>query len=340
MQKKLRPFAIIPGAALTSVLLTACHDDHIQSALHSAGPVAQEIAWLWWIMFGILSAVFLGTMFLLALALMLPRCGKKGGVPGGDTRFIVIAGIIVPIVILIALLLASLRSTIRLRTPEEAAVTIKVRGFQWWWHVEYPELGITTANELHVPTGAPVHLVVESADVVHSLWVPNLTSKMDLVPGKTNRFWLQADRAGVWRGQCAEYCGLQHALMALMVVALEPEEFNAWVRHHQTPPAEPQTELALRGRDVFFGAAAGCTACHAIGGTSAQARLAPDLTFLASRLTLGAATIDNEPDLLARWIADSHQFKPGNLMPRTQIDDDELAALVEYLMTLKSPAHD
>jgi cytochrome c oxidase subunit II len=316
-------------------MLGGCHAGHEQSALHPAGPAAREIAVLWWYLFGILTAVFVGTMVLLALAIVLPR-RERAAAPGGDTRFVVVAGIAAPSVILVALLLLSLRSTVGLRLPE-TALTIHITGHQWWWEVEYPQHGIVTANEFYIPAGEPVTLKLTAADVIHSLWVPNLTGKMDLLPRRTNTFWIQADYPGSWRGQCAEYCGLQHARMALRVVALDPEDFDAWIIANQGDAPEPRTELQRRGREVFFAerSAGGCHACHAIGGTEALARQGPDLTHIASRLTLGAGQIPNTRDLLGRWIVDPHEFKPGNRMPPTQISEDDLEALVEYLMTLE-----
>lgn len=324
-----------PAALLTLISCAACHGDHRQSMVHPAGPAAEHINELWWFLFLVLAVVFGLTMLLTGLAIGRRAPPGGAGPPLGSTRFIVVSGILVPAVILLALLVASLRSTVALRTPT-TGTTVRIVGHQWWWHVEYPQLGIVTANELHLPRGEPVRLELESADVIHSLWVPNLTGKMDLVPGRTNVFWLQGDQPAVYRGQCAEFCGLQHARMGLHVVVLEREDFERWAARMSQAPAPPSPGApGRRGYEVFFGQEAGCQACHAIAGTPATSALGPDLTHVASRRTLGAASVPNSRAALARWIADPHAFKAGNRMPATELRAADLEALVDYLMTLE-----
>ncbi len=305
-----------------------CGGNDFQSALHPASSEARTIADLWWVMVIVYGAVFVGTMWFAAAALMKKK-GPKGNpnqAPGGPVRFVVIAGMVVPSLILLLMLVYSLRTSAALRAPE-AELTIEVTAHQWWWGVRYPDQGIVTANEIRVPVGVPVRLDLTSADVIHSFWVPNLHGKIDMFPDHVSRFWLQAEREGVFRGACAELCGDQHALMGLDVVVMAPEEFDEWVAARRETPAEGEG----RGREVFF--EVGCAACHAIGGSEAVADLGPDLTYLAERRNLAAAHLPTTPETLARWISDPQEIKPGNLMPPTDMSPDDLRALVDYLLT-------
>jgi cytochrome c oxidase subunit II len=298
--------------------------------LHPASAEAWHIAVLWWVMFGVLTAVFILVLVLLSMAIF-SRKKKSATPPLGQRGFVVALGIIMPTVVLIGFLFYSMQVMVGLRRPDYG-VLVEVTGHQYWWEVRYPELHIVTANEIYIPVDEPVLLELKSADVIHSFWVPNLHGKMDAIPEQTNRFWIRADRPGQWRGQCAEFCGRQHALMAFEVVALPREEFDAWVAARQRPHPEPETPRLVQGRDLFFQAT--CNNCHSIRGTGADGRAGPDLTHIASRLTLGAGTIPNTPGNLAGWIANPQAIKPGNEMPRTFLDSHELQALVEYLQTL------
>jgi cytochrome c oxidase subunit II len=315
------------------LFLAGCHPDHPQSAFHPRGPASAHLAWLSWFLIGVMTAVFVITMLLALIAITRARRDDPRP-PGGSTKFIVLSGIVFPAVILVVLLFASLRSTWALRLPD-TDLTIHIIGHQFWWEVHYPGQGIITANEFHIPVGRPVRLKLTSADVIHSLWVPNLTSKMDLLPERTNHFWIQSDEPGVFFGQCAEYCGVQHARMALRIVALEEEEFEQWLASRRATAITEQSDLVRRGRDVFFSKPAGCNACHAIRGTAAMSRIGPDLTHIGSRLTLGAGQLPNTREFMAAWILDSQKFKPGNLMPPTDISQEDLEALVEYMFSLK-----
>jgi cytochrome c oxidase subunit 2 len=196
-----------------------------------------------------------------------------------------------------------------------------------------PSLRVTTANEIHIPVGRPVAFSLLSTDVVHSLWIPNLQGKIDLVPGRLNELWLRADTAGVYRGQCAEYCGLQHAKMALVVVADPPDQFERWLAANRAPAPAPVTPEQQRGKDIVERGP--CAMCHNITGTSAGGRTAPDLTHLASRSTLAAGSIPNVHGYLAGWIADPQAIKPGNRMPPSGLSSEELQAVLAYLETLK-----
>jgi cytochrome c oxidase subunit 2 len=217
------------------------------------------------------------------------------------------------------------------------ALQVRVIGHQWWWELQYRDSvahnWFTTANELHIPVGRPVALELLSTDVIHSFWPPTVSQKRDLIPGKDNSLWLQADTPGVYRGQCAEYCGQQHAKMAFLVIAQRPDSFASWLAAQRDTALTPTTELARRGQEVFL--ASSCVMCHAIGGTPAGSRVGPDLTHLASRRTIAAGTLPNTRGNLAGWIVDPQKIKPGTRMPPNQLKPADLQALLAYLETLK-----
>jgi cytochrome c oxidase subunit II len=217
------------------------------------------------------------------------------------------------------------------RKPE--GLTIRVIGHMWWWEVRYPEQRIVTANEIHIPAGQPVRLELTSADVIHSFWVPRLHGKRDLIPGLETVFWIQADEPGVYRGQCAEYCGTQHANMAFHVVALPKEQFDAWLAAPGKARPSPANADGSPGYRVFL--KAGCGQCHAIDGTPAIGTAGPDLTHVGSRGSIGAGMLPNNRGNLAGWVANPQAIKPGAKMPRTYLSGDDLMALVSYLEGLK-----
>ncbi|MFL5402992.1 MAG: cytochrome c oxidase subunit II [Gemmatimonadales bacterium] len=223
------------------------------------------------------------------------------------------------------------------RNPGKAALQIRVTGHQWWWEVQYrdslPKNWVTTANEIHIPVGRPVVFELRSSDVIHSFWPINLSPKRDQIPGDENSLWFQADSAGVYRGQCAEFCGHQHAKMAFLIVAEPPGEFASWLLNQRDTAAAPTDALGQRGKEVFL--ASSCVMCHAISGTPAGSRIGPDLTHLASRTTIGAGTLANTRGNLAGWILDPQALKPGVKMPPNQFSGSDLTALVAYLETLK-----
>jgi cytochrome c oxidase subunit 2 len=218
-------------------------------------------------------------------------------------------------------------------TDTSDEVIVEIVGHQWWWEVNYPLQGVTTANEIHIPVGYPIELKVTSADVIHSFWVPELHGKIDLIPGQTNSFWLQADEPGVYYGECAEFCGLQHAKMALVVVAQPEEAFVTWLEQQQQPATQVMDSTLVEGQQIFLGSA--CSQCHTINGTTATGDLGPDLTHLASRLTLAAGTLKNNQGNLAGWIINPQHLKPGNKMPPTNLTGPELQALLAYLESLE-----
>ena len=326
------------GAAVAAVCATLCGcarretDEPVQSVLAPASRAAAAIEWLWWLMFWVCTVVFVLVLVLLALALLRRRRTDHPAPPLGNA-FIVALGIVMPAVVLVGFLIANLVVAGAI-TQEESALTVRVTGRQWWWQVEYPGHGIVDANEIRIPAGRPVRLELRSADVIHSFWVPSLAGKMDMTPGiDITNLVIRADAPGTYRGQCAEYCGVQHALMAFHVVALPPEQFDQWVERARQPSAPPTDERLLRGYKAFSDAA--CGNCHAIRGTAFAGRIGPDLTLLAGRLTLGAGTIANNRGNLEGWISNPQAIKPGNLMPPTYLTTEELHAIADYLETLK-----
>ncbi|MGH7509456.1 MAG: cytochrome c oxidase subunit II [Gemmatimonadales bacterium] len=342
MAAKLRGSAPGPRLVLAIAVaaLTGCEDNG-QSALHPAGPGADRIAEHWWIMLAAGSAVFLVVLIVLLLALTHRgrRAEARGG--GDDTRpiiWILAGGVALPAVVLVPLFVLTLDMLADLALPEDgAAPEVVITGFQWWWDVEYvgddPQARLRTANEVHIPVGRPLRVQLRSNDVIHSFWVPALQGKLDLVPGQVNTTWIQADSPGVYRGECAEYCGMQHTRMQFRVVAHTPERFAEWLEDHRRPAGSPGDSLSRAGQAVFLGS--GCAFCHTIRGTPARGVTGPDLTHLASRRTLAAGTLPNTPGHLAGWIGNPQAIKPGNLMPRIPLQPAELEALLAYLGGLR-----
>jgi cytochrome c oxidase subunit 2 len=226
--------------------------------------------------------------------------------------------------------LVGLRDLKALQVPQgQAAVTVDVIGHLWWWQVSYPDSHVVTANEIHVPVGQVVHLRLRTADVNHSFWVPQLMPKTDLIAGRTNDTWIKADHAGTFRGQCAEYCGAQHAHMAFLVIAQSPADYASWTTQQAQDAPAPTTPQEARGLQVLE--TASCASCHTVRGTSAHGTVGPDLTHLATRSQIGAGTLPNDTGHLAGWIANSQTVKPGNKMPPQPLSPDDLRAVVAYL---------
>ena len=317
--------------AAFSLLVAGCTGERAQSALHPASPAAHTIATLWWVLLAVCGIYTAGTFALFFYAIFRPK--QDQAAPYNGNVFILIGGVFLPFLVLLGLLIYSVQATTYLRMPE-TGMTIRVVGHRFWWEVEYPEHGIVNANELHIPVGEPVRLELTSRDVIHSFWVPELHGKMDMFPDLTTHFWIQADRVGIYRGQCAEFCGVQHALMAFHVIAMPPEEFAAWVADKQQSRPDPDTEVFQRGHPAFM--RHGCAACHAIRNTEAVSRAGPDLTLMGSRRMLGAATRHNTREHMRDWLEDPDKIKPGVLMPPTKnISEEELEALVDYMLSLK-----
>jgi cytochrome c oxidase subunit 2 len=322
--------------SLIFALLAGCGQEGTPSVLDPQGPGARRIEGLWWLMLWISVAVFGVVLAFLVAAVVKAR--RKEAVPSAQPRwgeqFVVIAGIVVPSLVLIAVFVVSLRDMAALSSPErEPRITIEVVGHDWWWEVVYQESGAVTANEIHIPVGEPVELELTTDDVIHSFWVPQLQAKTDLIPGQTNEMWLEADEPGRYRGQCAEYCGLQHANMIFYVVAEPAADFQRWLSEQAANASDPQDLSAAAGREVFLDNT--CAGCHTIRGTEADATLGPDLTHLAGRDTIAAGVLDNTRGDLASWIVDPQGVKPGATMPPTTLTADELENLLDYLEQLE-----
>ncbi len=323
--------------AVSVLVIAGCSPEG--GALDPRGPGAADIAAHWWVMFWLGLIVFVVVVILLLFAIL--RARRTGDPdrrpPISDRTFFIVAGLAIPSLILAVVLGDSVRTGQALITPpEEPALTIEVIGHQYWWEVRYPDHEVVTANEIHLPAGEPVELRLTSADVIHSFWVPELTGKRDLNPGKENLMWIQANEEDIYWGQCAEFCGVQHALMGKLIVAQSPTEFEEWIAARQEPAAEPVDERLQAGMEIYFDA--GCAMCHGIDGItepSPAGAPGPDLTHFGSRMTIGSGIEDNTRGNLAAWIIDPHEIKPGVRMPPTDLDADELEALVEFLHSLE-----
>jgi len=253
----------------------------------------------------------------------------------GNTQ-LEMAWTIAPIVALAFIAVPTVRANFAVAEPppESDPLVVRAVGHQWWFEFQYPDLGVITANELHIPVGRPVKLLLDSEDVIHSFWVPRLAGKTDMIPGYQNTMWIQADEPGTYYGQCAELCGASHAKMRFRVIAVSEEEFQAWVERMQTYTVDVSSSaLAARGMELFR--EKGCFACHAIAGTEFQNRVGPDLTGVGSRTTIAAGTLANTRENLSRWLADPPAIKPGSKMPNLGLKPDEIEALVEFLHSLK-----
>jgi len=318
----------------------------MQDVLQPAGPQAGHIHALWLLMLGVCSIVLIAITVAMLLAVRRASRGDES-TPGDaaalsrdEHRIHRAVGISVCLSIAGLLLLfgASVITDRALaQLPLNDGVHIRLVGHQWWWEATYddptPSNVFTTANELHIPVGRPVMMTLRASDVIHSLWIPNLAGKKDLIPGRTNTLALRADAPGVYRAQCAEFCGWQHANMALFVVAESPADFARWLDAQRKPAAEPTTDAMKHGRDVFEKGT--CAMCHAIKGTSANAARAPDLTHVASRRSLGAGVIPNTAEHRAAWVGNAQAIKPGTNMPPQPLPAADFDALLAYLGSLQ-----
>jgi cytochrome c oxidase subunit 2 len=329
--------AVVIGLAL---LLGACSGQ--QSALDPRGPEAEHIARLFWIFTAVCGAIWFAVMIVLAVGI-LRRTALRPDPLQLDTPAerrstgVVSAAVVGTALTVIALTALSFMSQRRLFAHENAAVNIKLTGLQWWWDVEYegerPDQTFTTANEIYVPVGRPVSVKLASNDVIHSFWVPSLMGKMDLIPGQQNQIQFTASRPGIYRGQCAEFCGWQHAHMGLVVVALPPPLFETWRKTQTAPAISPESDERKKGAEIFTSKA--CFMCHTIRGTPAGSRVGPDLTHFASRRSIAAATLPMSRGSIAAWVLDPQGIKPGTNMPNVQLAPDELDAVVSYLEGLQ-----
>lgn len=308
-----------------------------QSALDAGGPSALALENLIFLFVAVCGIVFVLVMGVMAWALLRARNQTPGRPQTERSMGRVVAGAIVATFVVITFLTAaSFYATPSLDRGQANTPTIVVRGQQWWWQFTYldpdPAKTFQTANELHIPVGTDIRLRLEASDVIHSFWVPNLTGKQDLVPGRENALTLHASKPGVYRGQCAEFCGLQHSHMALLVVAEEPEDYARWLAA-QRAAAAPVDGEAAAGKLVFMSKP--CAACHTIRGTEASGTTGPDLTHVGSRSTIGAGLLENTRGSIAAWIADPQTLKPGNNMPLVPVTSEELRQLSAYMRELQ-----
>ena len=315
--------------------------DWLQSVLQPAGPQAERVHALWRFMLAVSVVVYVlvvGALLVATFRRRPARADLAEGAPGerGVTRIVSLATAVTALT-LFAFLVFDFSTGRALTSTVKPSVAIEVTGHQWWWEVEYedpdPSKRLTTANEIHVPVGEPVQLKLRSVDVNHSFWAPNLNGKKDLIPGYLSTLGFTADTAGVYRGQCAEFCGLQHAKMAFDVIAEPKATFQAWLAAGAKSPPPPTDSTQLYGQRVFL--ASGCAVCHTIGGTPAQSFVGPPLTHLKSRRTIAAGTLANTKANLMGWITNPQAIKPGTRMPAVPLKGPQLAALVDYLETLK-----
>ncbi len=336
---------LLASVAMLAVLAVgaACGSEYPQSTLHPAGELAESIDRLYRTIFWWAVAVFVVVEFGLLFVILRYRERPDAPAPAhvhGST-VLEIAWTLAPAVVLVFIAVPTIQTIFATEgRPPPDALRVEVVGHQWWWEYRYPDLGVVTANELHVPVGRPVALAMTSADVIHSFWAPRLGGKRDVVPGRTNRLVLAADSAGVYLGQCAEFCGESHANMRLRVVAQDSVAFAAWVAGQQAapPPIAADDSVVRRGAEAFRAirqpASNSCIACHTIEGVSGGL-LGPNLTHLASRATIAAGILPNTPDGLTSWLLDPPREKPGSLMPRIALTDGEIAALIAYLQSLR-----
>lgn len=305
-----------------------------QSALHPAGVGAEQIANLFWWMAGIAALIW---MVVIAVALYSSQPDRSSYHPRETAWLIIGGGAAVPTLLLGGLLVFGLTLLPESRSDTQVDLRISVSGEQWWWRVRYPGVDgetVELANEIRLPVNQRAEFTLSSPDVIHSFWIPSLGGKMDMIPGRTTRLVLEPTRTGVYRGACAEYCGASHAYMNMDVVVMEPEAFADWLRKQAAPARPPAGEKARAGRRYFL--ANGCGACHRIRGTGADGRIAPDLTHVGSRLSIGASLLPASPESFARWISHTELIKPDVKMPSfAMLPDSQIAAMAAYLSELK-----
>jgi cytochrome c oxidase subunit II len=339
-QRLIRRSSVAAWLLLTSSMLTA--EGTTPSTLAPASTPARQIFDLSIFVVAITGGIFLIVGGLLAVALYRFRARKSDpmGEPAqiyGSTQ-IELAWTVVPILIVVVLFLTTARIIFAIQdVPKpKTALDVTVVGHQFWWEFRYPKYGVITANELHIPVSSdagrePAFLKLTSADVNHSFWIPRLAGKTDLIANHVNTMWMDPRTPGLYLGQCAQFCGSQHAMMLLRVYVDAPDQFNAWIKNQQLPAQQDPAVTA--GRTVFERQA--CMNCHTVSGTAATGRFGPDLTHLMSRATLASGAMDNTPANLRQWIKSPDTFKRGALMPAMQLNDEQLNQVTAYLETLK-----
>jgi cytochrome c oxidase subunit 2 len=319
--------------ATAATVAGACSGE--PNALDPAGRGAREIAVLWWVMFGLGAAVFVLVLVLLLRTARARDDGRSAeSAERAGHRWMLLGGVALPVLVVVPISVLTLVIGDRLWDRDaDGALEIELVGHQFWWEVRYPDTGAVTANEIHIAAGEDVRISMTSEDVIHSFWVPSLHGKVDLIPGEQTRIVIDADRPGRYEALCAEFCGIQHAHMKLLVVAHTSDDFDTWLARESDDARAPGSELARAGAARFDDL--GCASCHTVRGTDAAGDVGPDLTHIASRLTLGANTIPNTRGNLGGWIADPQAIKPGNRMPPTVLDAEDLRSLIAYLEGLE-----
>lgn len=339
-------------SSLMAALLAGCTPSHPQSTFDTLGPVAESQATLFIILFWVGLVIFILVMGYIIYAAVRFRRKPGDGDPEqihGHTR-LEITWTVVPTLLLIAIAVPSVLTIFdnanSPQTPEEGGLRVVATGHQWWFEFEYPDLGVVTANEMHIPIGRPVNVELASVDVIHSFWVPKLAGKVDMVPNNDNTLWFQANETGVYLGQCAEFCGESHANMRFTVVAQTEADFASWLKAQAAPALAPADPLAIEGQDVFMSIQAGCRGCHTIDGTRARGQIGPDLTHFASRDRFAGSILENTQPNLRDWLEDPCDVKPGNIMCRDaavyngtspRLTEPQISALIAFLRGLKAP---
>jgi cytochrome c oxidase subunit 2 len=340
---KKRPARLLTGGlALLALVLPACAESLPQDTLSPEGPIAKDQAGLFWLVTWIAIAVFVLVEGLLVVAMWKFRHRPGRGVPTqihGNKR-LEIAWTLAPALILAGIAVPTVGSIFQLAArPTGNVLEITVTGHQWWWEVEYPDLQVITANEIHIPINRPVIVSITSVDVIHSFWVPQLAGKQDLEPGRTNHLTIEAPRAGVYLGQCAEFCGASHANMRFRVIADSAQGFEAWADSQKAaPPAPASGSAEAQGADLFengsFPGGPQCVACHSVDPT-VTGTIGPNLAHFAGRTTLAGAILDNDTESLRAWLDDPPALKPGVDMPDLGLTPPQIDALVAYLQSLE-----
>ncbi len=324
-----------------AVVLAGCSSSS-PSMLDGHSPESRRISGLWWLMFGLAVVVEVLVVALVVVAMLRRRVRAVDDTvpieridPAGqrrDHRFLLIGGLVLPTLVLGVVAVQTVRVSNAL-APQEATVHVTVDGELWWWRVAYPDDGVVTANEIHVPRGERVDIALSSGNVVHSMWVPQLAGKTDLIPGRTNHLQFTAAGVGAFDGVCAEFCGIQHAHMSLTVVVQEPSDYAAWLAANRTTAPPPQTDAQRAGQQLLT--TMSCAGCHTVAGTAATGTLGPDLSHVASRTSLGAGSLHNDAAGMTEWLAHTQDVKPGAQMPTIELTDEQIGQLVAYLESLK-----
>jgi cytochrome c oxidase subunit 2 len=323
------------GVSVTTLSLSLAGCRGWQSVADPHGPQASQLNALIWLF--VVVAVVIWTLVMLVLAAALWRRRRPSEPREHRTAWLVGSAMAASVLVIMGLTVASYVTTRHISPEPTDPLVIRLKGYQWWWSATYvdarPADSFITANELHVPVDRPVRVELEAEDVIHSFWVPNLAGKQDLIPGRSNSLVFTVDRPGTYRGQCAEFCGLQHAHMALLVIAESEDDFQRWRKAQLADAKAPATPEQSAGRDVFLTKA--CAACHTVRGTSAAGNLGPDLTHVGGRQYIAAGILPTTRGSLAAWVADPQTIKPGNNMPLVPLEPRELNALSTWLTSLQ-----